>query len=101
MRTLLQSILTDLPTPARSSLASSSRSQETLLAKSVITNRAPVLTAWATVVAERLGFKRQEALSIAHVMTSINAHMAKGGKQPSLGENQPFVDLMGRKVSQD
>ena len=27
-------------------------------------NRAPVMTAWATVVAERMGFKREEALSI-------------------------------------
>lgn len=32
--------------------------------KSVVVNRAPVMTAWACVVAERLGFQRQEALSI-------------------------------------
>ncbi|KAK4046421.1 hypothetical protein OIV83_006080 [Microbotryomycetes sp. JL201] len=37
---------------------------QTLELKSVITNRAPVMTAWATIVAERLGFSRQEALSI-------------------------------------
>ena len=73
--------------------------QETLRAKSVVTNRAPILTAWATVVAERLGFKRAEALSIAHVFVGVNASAAKGAKQPELGENQPFVELMGRKVS--
>ena len=32
--------------------------------KIIVVNRAPVMTAWATVVAERLGFKRTEALSI-------------------------------------
>lgn len=35
--------------------------------KAVITNRAPVMTAWAMVVAERLGFMREEALSIGTV----------------------------------
>lgn len=65
-----------------------------------MTNRAPILTAWATVVAERLGFKRVEALSIAHVFVGLNASAAKGAKQPELTENQPFVELMGRKVSQ-
>lgn len=34
------------------------------MTKSAIVNRAPVMTAWAMVVAERLGFKREEALSI-------------------------------------
>lgn len=34
------------------------------MTKSTIVNRAPVMTAWAMVVAERLGFKREEALSI-------------------------------------
>lgn len=38
--------------------------EETLVRKSVVINRAPVMTAWAFIVAERLGFKRQEALSI-------------------------------------
>lgn len=34
------------------------------MGKSVVVNRAPVMSAWATVVAERMGFKREEALSI-------------------------------------
>lgn len=35
-----------------------------LAQKVCIVNRAPVMTAWACIVAERLGFRRQEALSI-------------------------------------
>jgi len=36
-------------------------------------NRAPVKTAWAYVVATRLGFDVQEALSIAHVHVHISS----------------------------
>lgn len=32
--------------------------------KSTVINRAPLMTAWAMIVAERLGFEREEALSI-------------------------------------
>jgi len=31
----------------------------------ILINRAPVLTLWSSVVAERLGFDRKEALSLA------------------------------------
>ena len=37
---------------------------QVLKQKSVIVNRAPMMTAWATVVAECMGFQREEALSI-------------------------------------
>ncbi|KAG1791142.1 hypothetical protein EV424DRAFT_890567 [Suillus variegatus] len=41
---------------------------ETVLStKFTVVNRAPLMTAWATVVAEHLGFEREEALSIASV----------------------------------
>ncbi len=40
-------------------------------------NRAPVLALWATVVAERLGFSRDEALSLGKAVTGLNAQ-AKG-----------------------
>ncbi|KAM6495818.1 hypothetical protein JOM56_008524 [Amanita muscaria] len=81
--------------------------EQTLRMKSVIINRAPVMMAWATVVAERLGFKPEEALSIAGVYTEMNA-ISKGvslgiyeqGKEKGLDAekdgSQPFVDLMGR-----
>ena len=35
-----------------------------LKVKSTVVNRAPIMTAWAAIVAERLGFEREEALSI-------------------------------------
>jgi hypothetical protein len=38
--------------------------EDLLKTKYIVVNRAPVMTAWATVVAERLNFKREEALSI-------------------------------------
>lgn len=40
-------------------------------------NRAPVMTLWATVVAERLGFDQDESLSMGKVVTGLNAQ-AKG-----------------------
>ncbi|KAG8953737.1 hypothetical protein FRC04_001942 [Tulasnella sp. 424] len=77
----------------------------TLKLKSTHANRAPVMTAWATVVAERMGFKREEALSIASVYTEMNA-ASKGvsigiyapskNNEYEAGSTQPFVDLLGR-----
>ena len=40
-------------------------------------NRAPVLTLWAAVVAERLGMPRDTALTVGHTLAGITAH-AKG-----------------------
>jgi hypothetical protein len=40
-------------------------------------NRALVLTLWATVVAERLGFAPDEALSLGRAVAGLNAY-AKG-----------------------
>lgn len=48
-------------------------------------NRAPVLTLWAAVVAERLGFDRDEALTLGRAVAGLNAY-AKGVK---LGLFQP------------
>ena len=36
----------------------------TLEIKSLVINKAPILTLWAVIVAERLGFNREEALSL-------------------------------------
>jgi hypothetical protein len=36
-------------------------------------NRAPVLTLWAAVVAERLGFDRKEALSLGKAVAGLTA----------------------------
>jgi hypothetical protein len=42
-------------------------------------NRAPVLTLWAAVVAERFGFKENESLSLGKAVAGLNAQ-AKGRK---------------------
>src|SRR6202035_781910 len=39
----------------------------------ILINRAPVLTLWATTVAERLGFDKDEALSIGKAVAGLNA----------------------------
>ena len=48
-------------------------------------NRAPVLTLWAAVVAERLGFDRDTALTLGRAVAGLNAY-AKG---VSLGLFEP------------
>ncbi|KAH9062688.1 hypothetical protein EDB87DRAFT_1673687 [Lactarius vividus] len=84
--------------------------RDALKHKSAVVNRAPVMMAWACVVAERLGFSREEALSIASVYTEMNA-ISKGVsigvydkkreadlKTAHAGGTQPYVDLLGRRV---
>ncbi len=52
----------------------------------VMVNRAPVLTLWAAAVAEVLGFKHDEALTLGRAFAGLNAY-SKGGSlwlfQPS------------------
>ncbi|KIM25239.1 hypothetical protein M408DRAFT_17386 [Serendipita vermifera MAFF 305830] len=84
--------------------------EEELQGKTVVINRAPVMMAWSCVVAEALGFGREEALSIASVYTEMNA-TAKGaslgiydkdkekGMEPGRGTAQPHVELMGRRIA--
>jgi len=81
---------------------------------SVTINRAPVLTLWAAVVAERLGLARDEALTLGKSMAGLNAqskgralgiyssargtypgHRKKGELKP--GETLA-VDLLGRTI---
>ncbi|KAH9899901.1 hypothetical protein C8Q73DRAFT_638258 [Cubamyces lactineus] len=82
--------------------------EEAIKTKYTVVNRAPIMMAWAFVVAERLGFKREEALSIASVYTEMNA-VSKGvslgiyrdsegrGMEASRTGSQPYVQLMGRR----
>ena len=44
-----------------------------MVQKSIQINRAPVLTLWAAVVAERLAFKPDEALSLGKALAGLNA----------------------------
>jgi hypothetical protein len=45
--------------------------EEALKHKFTVVNRAPVMMAWSCVVAERLGFSRDEALSIGKLQHSL------------------------------
>ena len=82
------------------------------MAKQVITiNRAPVLTLWAAVVAERLGFKPDEALTLGKAVAGLNAQ-SKGralgifkppalenGRRKKSGLGEEFwVEVCGRPV---
>jgi hypothetical protein len=42
--------------------------------RKITINRAPVLTLWAAVVAERLGFDRAEALTLGKAVAGLNPH---------------------------
>ncbi|UCH53262.1 MAG: hypothetical protein JSW09_00095 [Pseudomonadota bacterium] len=53
--------------------------------RSIKVNRAPVLTLWAAVVAERLGFQRAEALTLGRAVAGLNAY----SKGVSLGLFKP------------
>jgi hypothetical protein len=41
--------------------------------RNILINRAPVLTLWATIVAERLGFDKNEALSLGKAVAGLTA----------------------------
>jgi hypothetical protein len=53
--------------------------------RTIYINRAPVLTLWAAVVAERLGFRRDEALTLGRAVAGLNAY----SKGISLGLFRP------------
>jgi len=77
----------------------------------ILINRAPVLTLWAAVVAERLGFNHDEALSLGKALAGLNAQ-SKGRrlgifkptpkelKKVREGEqgHEFWVDLLGRAL---
>ena len=63
-------------------------------------NRAPVLTLWAAVVAERLGFDRPTALTLGQAVAGLSAY-AKG---VSLGIIEPRPELVrerGDRLAED
>jgi len=80
--------------------------------QTITINRAPVLTLWATVVAERLGFDADEALTLGKALAGLNAQSkgralgifkppaqekGKPRKKHGLGE-EFWVELCGRSV---
>ncbi|KIM46110.1 hypothetical protein M413DRAFT_426129 [Hebeloma cylindrosporum] len=82
--------------------------EEMLATKSAVINRAPVMMAWSLLVAERMHFSREEALSIASAYTEMNA-VTKGvslgiyhkdterGSEAVANGSQPYVELIGRR----
>lgn len=80
-------------------------------ATSILINRAPVLTLWAAVVAERQGFDRDEALSLGRAVAGLNAqskgrrlgvfrpHEEKAKTARDRGDGERFlVEVCGRDV---
>ena len=81
--------------------------------KKIKINRAPVLTLWATVVAERLGYDEETALTLGKAVAGLNAQSK--GKKLGLYEEKPqedkekeakkqsevkteFIEILGRGV---
>ncbi|MDX1711129.1 MAG: hypothetical protein R3316_08325 [Rhodovibrionaceae bacterium] len=56
-------------------------------------NRAPVLTLWAAVVAEQLGFERDEALTLGRAVAGLNAY----SKGKSIGLFSPTSEELKKK----
>ena len=79
--------------------------------KTVSINRAPVLTLWAAVVAQRLGFDEDEALSLGRAVAGLNAqtkgrrlgifkpHEEKPTKAREKARGEEFwIEICGRPV---
>jgi len=76
-------------------------------------NRAPVLTLWATVVAERLGYDKDTALTLGRAVAGLNAQ-SKGrrlgiyeaksddekaqARKAEKSQETEFIDLLGRGI---
>jgi hypothetical protein len=81
--------------------------------KKIKINRAPVLTLWAAIVAERLGYDRNESLTFGKAVAGLNAQSKgrrlgiyeekkDGGEGKDKKEEKPakleFIELLGRGV---
>src|SRR5215831_17822603 len=87
------------------------RSWTTQQMKSISINRAPVLTLWAAVVAQRLGFDEDEALTLGKAVAGLNAQAkgrrlglfkpheekAKKAREKERGERF-WIEVLGRPV---
>ncbi len=79
--------------------------------KKIKINRAPVLTLWATVVAERLGYNKETALTLGKAVAGLNAQskgrrlgiyeeksVEKKKKEKPMERPVEFVELLGRGI---
>jgi hypothetical protein len=86
------------------------------MAESIKINRAPVLTLWGVIVAERLGYSHDEALTFGKALAGLNAQskgqrlgiysksedelekkMSEQSKEREIGETQ-MVEVVGRMI---
>jgi hypothetical protein len=63
-------------------------------------NRAPVLTLWASVVAERLGYEEDTALSLAKAVAGLNAQ-SKGRRLGIYKPAEPAERLAKKKIPRE
>ncbi len=78
------------------------------MTSSLMINRAPVMTLWAAVVAERLGYDHAAALTLGKAVAGMNAaakarrlRLAEPAKEPAGRKKPPrerTVELLGRLV---
>ncbi len=82
--------------------------------KKIKINRAPVLTLWATVVAERLGYDEETALTLGKAVAGLNAQSKgrklgiyeeksdeekeKESKREKKASETEFIEILGRGV---
>lgn len=79
--------------------------------KKIKINRAPVLTLWATIVAERLGYNKSEALTFGKAVVGLNAqskgrrlgiYEEKSEEEKKEGKQKErpveFIELLGRGI---
>jgi hypothetical protein len=66
-----------------------------MTSKKIKINRAPVLTLWATIVAERMGYKKDEALTFGKAVAGLNAQSK--GKRLGIYEEKTEEDKKEEK----
>jgi hypothetical protein len=67
------------------------------MAETIKINRAPVLTLWGVIVAERLGYQHDEALTLGKAMAGLNAQ-SKGQR---LGIFSPSENELEAKIAEN
>ena len=77
----------------------------------MLINRAPVLTLWATIVAERMGYGEEEALTLGKAVAGYTAQFKgrtlgiytakekeEGGREQEERHEIDWIELMGRRI---
>ena len=64
--------------------------------RTVTINRAPVLTLWAAVVAERLGYDRDEAVTLGRAVAGLNAASKARALGIAKGSGKPAAEKQAR-----